>query len=378
MNSRFYQRIAVLYSKEWLRLKRNPAALMAVGLIILMAFLVSLENTASKIQKQKEQIPCAIIYSKDSALIDFLRQDKLAGKFSFVKVEANEIGSAAGSRSLRCVAEITEHSSTETNISITFKAVDIKSEQMSALSRWLLAAIAMHRHNIVLKQTLEPIKDKQPATTLGNIDLGSNQAKSMIGAMMIFSAQYFLCCALFISFTGHEKERGILQSIALTTTSPTEILISKYLFHTTLSIIASFIIATILAPKGIVWAFYDYLLLLFVFSSIGFISVATIITSFNRNQSTAGLVGFCYLMTMGVIFSLAKKFKMFALIKAWMFEGYAIDLFSFWLNPPLINGHFNRVHFFGMLVNYLSVMGISIVLLILSLWVFKRRGWRNI
>ena len=37
-----------LYVKEWSRLKRNPAALMAVGLLILMAVLLTIEGKATR------------------------------------------------------------------------------------------------------------------------------------------------------------------------------------------------------------------------------------------------------------------------------------------------------------------------------------------
>lgn len=51
----YWKRLWILYCKEWFRIKRNPAALMAAGLIVLMAFLVSIENRANQMAKRQEQ-----------------------------------------------------------------------------------------------------------------------------------------------------------------------------------------------------------------------------------------------------------------------------------------------------------------------------------
>ncbi|TXI38484.1 MAG: hypothetical protein E6Q51_01070, partial [Methylophilus methylotrophus] len=68
----YWKRLWILYGKEWFRIKRNPAALMAAGLIVLMAFLVSIENRANQIAKRQEQLPCGVVYALETELIQSL------------------------------------------------------------------------------------------------------------------------------------------------------------------------------------------------------------------------------------------------------------------------------------------------------------------
>ncbi|AKR42910.1 ABC transporter permease [Methylophilus sp. TWE2] len=372
----YWKRLWILYCKEWFRIKRNPAALMAAGLIVLMAFLVSIENRANQIAKRQEQLPCGVVYTLDTELIQALKSSKHAKKVRFIKVSQEQLAQGIHyPAKLRCLAEIIEQTAPggdRNQIAITYKAVDANNTQMAQFNRWVLTEVARLNPHIALSQKLLPIKE-QSATpkTLGKIDLGSQEAKGMIGAMMIFSAQYFLCMALFISFTGHERERGILQAMALTTTSPGQMLFAKLLFHSSVSILVS-----VLIYKVILGASWSFILPLFVavipvmlFSSIGFMAVAAIIVSVNKNQTTASLVGFSYLMVMGVVFSLASKFKAFAIVKNWMFESHAIELYQHWLGGKHMPGALVLAHMIDLFL-------LSLLLWCLAYWLFKRKGWR--
>lgn len=371
----YFHRLWILYSKEWFRLKRNPAAFMAAGLIVLMAFLVSIENKASQISRKQEALPCYVVYLSDSSLIHHLKKSmqknvrflKMDGQFFNENIQYPE--------NIRCLAEISEFDRFEKHqIQVTNKAVDGDSLQMVAFNRWLLTAIANFNPNIQFTQQLKRIKGANTATkTLGKIDLSSQQGKSMIGSMMIFSAQFFVCCGLMISFTAYERERGILQAMSMTTTKPGEMLFAKLLFHVTLSLVTSLIIYKLIS--GVLWQNIIFLspvlLLVFTFSSIGFVGVATIIVSLNRHQSTASLVGFCYLMLMGVVFSLASKFQAFLLIKQMMFESHAISLFS------ILLGNFSLSGYRSFLTNTLDLLLFSSILWLIAYFCFKYKGWKT-
>lgn len=372
----YWKRLWILYGKEWFRIKRNPAALMAAGLIVLMAFLVSIENRANQIAKRQEQLPCGVVYALETELIQSLKSSKHGKKVHFIKVSQEQLAQGIHyPAKLRCLAEIIEQTAPggdRNQIAITYKAVDANNTQMAQFNRWMLTEVASLNPRIALSQKLVPLKESLATPrTLGKIDLGSHEAKGMIGAMMIFSAQYFLCMALFISFTGHERERGILQAMALTTTSPGQMLFAKLLFHCSLSTLVS-----VLIYKIILGASWLYILPLFVavmpvmlFSSIGFMAVAAIIVSLNKNQTTASLVGFSYLMVMGVVFSLASKFKAFAIIKNWMFESHAIALYQHWLGGKRLQGAL-------VLANTIDLFLLALLLWYLAYWLFKRKGWR--
>lgn len=371
----YCKRLWILYCKEWFRIKRNPAALMAAGLIVLMAFLVSIENQANQIAKRQEQLPCGIVYALETELIQSLKSSNHAKEIRFIKVSQAQL--MQGIRypdKLRCLAEVNEQPALGVphQIAITYKAVDANSTQMARFNRWVLTQVASLNPHIQLSQKLQPLKQLiATPRTLGKIDLGSREAKGMIGAMMIFSAQYFLCMALFVSFTGHERERGILQAMALTTTNPGQMLFAKLLFHCSVSLLVSVLIYKIIL--GASWLFILPLLIavmpVMLFSSIGFMAVAAIIVSLNKNQTTASLVGFSYLMIMGVIFSLASQFKAFTLIKNCMFESHVIELYQHWLGGKRLPG-------LSVLVHSIEMLFLSTILWGVAYWLFRRKGWR--
>lgn len=374
-----WSRVWVLYGKEWMRLKRNPAALMAVGLIILMAFLVNIENKASKRAKKQENASCAVVFNQSDLFIDFLKTKKEAQSLQWVKIQQDLNGDIRPDYppSIRCAIEIANEAHTDgaKTRKITFRAVDKNNVKINHASRWVLATYAEFEGKVTINHSLQPMQDKAPTKTLGTIDLGSNSAKGMVGAMLIFSAQYFLCCALFISFTAYERERGILQSLSLTVASPGEILFAKILFHLSLSAVASLLIISILTSLNLWWFPFNLVVLLIVLlSSIGFLAIATIITSLNRTQTAASLVGFCYLMLMGVIFALAPKFVAFGWIKAFMFEGHAIALFNNLLTAGALDGARNQIQ---TLSHMLDLLLLPTIMLAISFWLWQKFGWKT-
>lgn len=384
----YLKRLWILYCKEWFRLKRNPAAVMSVGLIILMAFLVNIENKASQVAKKQANQPCAVVYQQEDDLIAHLKQHPHRLPVRFIHAEMPLSDGDINSADVRCLVEIAsveavKHPSLDAESghdvnatqkysfrrAVQFRVVDAKAEQFNDFSRWVLAGIASQAGGVAVEQSIKPLLDRKSGATLGSIDLGSNQAKAMIGAMMLFSAQFFVCCALFISFTGHEKERGILQSLALTTAGVGEILTAKIIFHLSLSLLASCTILLILSPLKLWWFPFNLLVLAIIsLTSLGLLAVAIIITSLNRSQSTASLAGFCYLMIIGMVFGLANKFIAFQLIRGFMFEYHAIQLFNMLLKP------FSQREFFTGLIHVLDLLILPLILLAIAIVLFNKKG----
>lgn len=381
--------ILVLIEKEWMRLKKNPAALMAAGLIILMAMLVSIENKASQKAKRLESSPCLLVYQDEDDFIQYIKKTHYPKVLQFKQTQVDlQKTKLDYPPTVRCAIEVSPvfqrfpSSIVEKDAglisypmrNITLRIVDAKNDRYQRVYQWVLARLSEYKTGGYVNEATKPMKDKAPTKTLGSIDLGSRDAKAMVGAMLLFSAQYFLACALFISFTAHERERGILQSLALTTVSVKQMLWAKLLFHSLLSYIASILIYSIISQQ-LSWVGDVKLLIfvssIFILSGIGLFSIATIITCFNRNQTSASMMGFCYIMLMGVIFSLSTKFHAFAIIKAFMFESHSISLFNALLNarsikPTVFIGH------------YLDLMVLTLILLAIAQFIWKRRGWRTL
>lgn len=381
--------LRILIAKEWMRLKKNPAALMAAGLIVLMAILVSIENKASVKAKRLDNAPCLIVYQQEDALIQFFKQVNVPHVIRFQQTSVDLTHHSVDYPSdIRCAIEISPEYTADVSVlsskpflkqntpsrNITLRAIDNKNERFQKISRWVLARVAEYQGGVLINEESKPIKNKAPTKTLGTIDLGSNSAKAMVGAMLLFSAQYFLACALFISFTAHERERGILQSLALTTASFRQLLWAKLLFHLGLAYVVSAIIFSIV-NQSFYWVANPFTVvsisLVLLASALGLFSMATIMTCVNRTQTGASMMGFCYIMLMGVIFSLANKFSAFATIKAFMFESHAIAIFNWLFNRRELSSAAVMGHFVDLIV-------LSLILFFISRKLWEKKGWRTL
>lgn len=370
-----YHLIKTLYSKEWVRLKRNPAALMAVGLLVLMAFLLNIESKAQQTAKRASGWPCLVVFNEDNTLIQHLKRNqhpKLKVKFVHnPKVNTSSIRYASV---VDCVAEIQDiqepkwiDKRPQQKIVFRHGGSEASIKRTNGLARWLLSSMTAKYSNQNIGQQMQPLPNSRskPATSL---DLGNKKSRAMVSAMLIFSTQFFVCCALFISLTAHEKEKSILQGLALTLASPRLQLIVKVGFHLSLSLFASFIMLTVISPAHL---FYVGTWWILVASSIGLIGVATILTSLNRTQTSASLMGFCYLMFVGVVFALSQNFKGFTLLKVFMFEHHVISSLSMFFNG------ITRTNYLLLGAHLLSLTVIVVLINLVSFMLWQRKGWKT-
>lgn len=375
MNVSSYNLIKTLYIKEWVRLKRNPAALMAVGLLILMAFLLNIESRAQQIAKKSSGWPCLVVFNQPSSLIQHLRRNQNpALKIKFVHQSNVNDAEIKYAPVVDCVAEIQDiqelkwiNMRTQQKIIFRHGGSDASIKKTNGLARWVLSSMAAKYSNHNIGQEIQPLPNSKskPSTSL---DLGNKKSRAMVSAMLIFSTQFFVCCALFISLTAHEKEKSILQALALTLASPKLQLMVKVGFHLSLSIVASIIMLAVISP---IHLFYVGTWWILIASSIGLIGVATILTSLNRTQTSASLMGFCYLMFVGVVFALSQNFKGFTLLKVLMFEHHVISALSMFFSG------ITRQNYLLLGAHILSLSVIVMVISLVSFIVWQRKGWKT-
>lgn len=368
------QLVKILYSKEWVRLKRNPAALMAVGLLVLMAFLLNIESKAQQSASRAASWPCLVVFNQDNALIQHLKHNQNPKlKIKFVNNPNVNVSKIRYASVVDCVAEI--HDIQELNLidkrpqqTIIFRhgGSDTSIKKTNGLARWVLSSMAAKYSQQNIDQSFKslPNSRSKPAASL---DLGNKKSRAMVSAMLIFSTQFFVCCALFISLTAHEKEKSILQALALTLASPRLQLLVKIGFHLSLSLIASFVMLAVISPAHL---FYVGTWWILVASSIGLIGVATILTSLNRTQTSASLMGFCYLMFVGVVFALSQNFKGFTLLKVFMFEHHVISALSMFFNG------ITRNNYLLLGAHLLSLTVIVVLINLVSFMLWQRKGWK--
>lgn len=374
MNVSCFHLFKTLYAKEWVRLKRNPAALMAVGLLILMAFLLNIESKAQQTAKRSSDWPCLVVFNEDNALIQHLKQNqhpKLRVKFKHnPNVNTSNVRYASV---VDCVAEIQDIQALkwidkrpQQTIIFRHGGSEASIKKTNGFARWVLSSMAAKYSNQNIGQSFKPLPNSRSKPS-ASLDLGNKKSRAMVSAMLIFSTQFFVCCALFISLTAHEKEKSILQALALTLASPRLQLIVKVVFHLSLSLIASFIMLAVISPAHL---FYVGTWWILIASSIGLIGVATILTSLNRTQTSASLMGFCYLMFVGVVFALSQNFKGFTLLKVFMFEHHVISALSMFFNG------ITRNNYLLLGAHLLTLTVIVVVLSVISFVLWQRKGWK--
>jgi ABC-type transport system involved in multi-copper enzyme maturation permease subunit len=373
----------VLFYKEWMRLKRNPSALMAVGLLILMAFLVNIETQPKDQRLSNANRACRVVYSIEDDFIRHLKANqhpKLLVKFLKVEVRLDGSSYVDYASGINCVAEISElvTKAGKPTRRITFRNSQSDLKKISGLSRWLLSGLAAHHSGMNIQQSMQPITSNQANPSSKPFDLTNGKSKAMVSAMLVFSTQFFICCALFISLTASERERGILQALALTPASPKQLLFAKVAFHLALSLVASYIIISILKTNWfslpVAWLFITPVLL---FSSLGLIAVASFIVSFNKTQTSASLMGFCYLMLVGVVFALSQNFAGFAIVKQLMFEHHVISLYGILFDGTSLTRQEATASGLMILVHIGALLLIIPSLMAISFFVWRRKGWRQ-
>lgn len=376
-----WKNIWILYHKEFQRLKHNPAALMAVGLLVLMALLVNMQTNVIKQQKVSALTqPCLVVYDEAYPVIKHLKRNtnpKLSVKFHHTRLLNGLKQTTKYPKGTDCVAELSFDSKSSNTLNIIFRAQTANQNQakMHGFTRWLLASTTAFYSDLSIHQRIMPLKIDANTQTKPSLNLGDDQSKAMVSAMLLYSTQFFICCALFISLSANEKEKGVLQALALTTASPRQIFIAKVLFHLTLSIFAACIMIVVLSERT--WSATALSLILFiptvVFSSLGLIATAALIVSFNKTQTAASLTGFCYLMLVGVVFALSKNFSGFAILKELMFENHTIQLFHLIFQKSLTRPEVGMIP-----IHLIILMLMSLTIVVLSSFIWSRKTSRNV
>ena len=142
--------------------------------------------------------------------------------------------------------------------------------------------------------------------------LDESDQVNLVSTMLIFTTVFFICCALFVSFTSQEKEQGVLQSLALTPAKISEILLAKYAFHMGIGITFAIIITLLVNPAAMIVPAYWIAIFL---TALGLVSVGSIIASITNSQTTAGLCMFVYILLNGIVLLLSKQFIAFYAIQ---------------------------------------------------------------
>ncbi|MDB5386775.1 MAG: hypothetical protein JWM11_2421 [Planctomycetaceae bacterium] len=364
--------LRVLWRKEWLRLRKQPMAILLLGLLTAVCVLIATSGPEMQRSAGASVPPCWIVYDAqiDANWMNSLREKSKTLEHPPIRISpASEMphsGDAIVYPSGACGIEISQLKSGQ--LLVVFRHTGTQPDLMWPHSQWFWATTVEYFEAIPHLQILaQPMGNRSPqlaSDLLKQTSLADLVNVELIGSMLIFGAQFFCCVHLLISFSSQDRERGTLLALALTPASVAEIIVAKCLFHGSLSLIMTGVIIGILKPAAfaapLLWG-------TLVVSSLGFISVGILLSSLARTQSTAALLTLCYMLGVALIYHLANDLSAFKRLRQLMFEHTSFQLVYVGLKTGLGGAALSKLA---------GLAGVVTCWLVLATQVFARRGWR--
>lgn len=360
--------LAILVGREARRLRKNPSALLLLGLLTAISVLLSLSRPGPK-----PVMNCWVVYSEASPWTDLL-QRRAADNPRIQVVSMAEVKSLSGFRvypphdcAIELVGQVADvpHNN---QIAVHFLYPGNDPNVIAPFLQWFWPATAEHFGSTApFAATTLPITGTSRSAVMERLKQSSItelMTEEFVATILLIIVLFVTCCHLQVSFTSQDRERGTLTALALTPASISELLLSRYIFHLALGWTACAVIVGILRPVALA---HPTLWVSIALASIGLVSVGTVMASLARTQSAAGVLSLCYMLFGGVIFYLATKFSAFGSLKDASFESYSLPLLFLSLkqNLPLEKA--------PGLTNLAALVGAWTVA---ASWLFRQRGWR--
>ena len=358
--------IRVLLGREILRMRKNPSALLLVGLLVALALLLAASRPKNQLQQTNRVVPCWIVYSQDGPWIADLKASLPEGLpvriISQDKVprSGNNFRYPAGHSAIELLPQ---RSSNQFHIRYLYSGKD--PNVLAPILMWFWPTTTEYFGNTPqFTQEVIPLQKTNPAADLANDSVSELMTTELVGTMLLCMVQFFTCCHLLVSFSSQDRERGTLTALALTPANTAEILIAKYIFHLTISLSASALILGILKPAAlsqpVLWC-------VIALTGLSLMSVGTTIASLAKTQVTASFLTLCYMLVGGTVFYLGSRFSIFGYLTKATFEHYSFMLI-------FANMKYN----FGILLlpSFMALTFLTAIWLSIATAVFHRRGWQ--
>lgn len=359
--------LAILVGREARRLRKNPTALLLLGLLIAISVLLSLSRPGPK-----PTMNCWVVYEHESPWTERLRQR--AADDSRIRVVAmTDVKSLGGWRVYPpqdCAIELMGQVSDRPDgkIAVRFLYPGNDPNVIAPYLQWFWPVTAEHFGSTApFSATTLPITGTSRAAVMERLKQSSVSelmTEEFVATILLIIVLFVTCCHLQVSFTSQDRERGTLTALALTPASTSELLLSRYVFHLALGWSACVAIVAILRPGAVS---HLSLWVTIALASIGLVSVGTVMASLARTQSAAGVLSLCYMLFGGVLFYLATKFSAFGLIKDASFESHTLPLLFLSLKQEL------PLEKAPGLPKLAGLVGAWVVV---ASWLFRQRGWR--
>ena len=375
--------LAILVGRETRRLRKNPSALLLLGMLTAISILLSMSRPGPK-----PQMTCWVVYAEASPWIELLKK-RAVGNRRIRVVPMTEMKSLSDRRvypphdcAIEIVGQVSnlpvppepdqagqvENLPHDRKINSRFLYPGNDPNVLAPYLQWFWPATTEHfGATAPFALNTSPIAGASRAAAMERLKQSSItelMTEELVATILLIIVLFVTCCHLQVSFTSQDRERGTLTALALTPASTSELLLSRYIFHLALGWTACAAIVGILRPTAFL---HPTLWVTLALASIGLVSVGTVMASLARTQSAAGVLSLCYMLFGGVIFYLATKFSAFGMLKDASFESYSLPLLLLSLkqNMPLEKA--------PGLANLAALVGAWTVA---ASWIFRQRGWR--
>lgn len=363
--------VPTLLRHELARFFRNPPAFMLLGCLALAAVLMSAGGAAPDDPTVAAgPMPVWVVYEEQTPWVRHLKEnlpeDLPVQVRSLAEMEAGPGGLRypPGSAAIEIGVPFRRDSDL-----IRYRYPGDDPNVIWPAARWFLATSFRFFAGRPFPESVElPVQLGPSAPSPDAPSLDEVLSVPVIGTLLLFTVQFFAGCALLVSHTSQDKERGTLNALAMSPASPAEILAAKLGFHLLLSLTVCGVITAILEPRALAQPLLWGTLAL---TSLGFAAVGTLIASLSRSQSTASLFSFAYVLAIGTVTFLSTRFPGFWWARRMTFESYGLGLLheSLAASEPAA-AQASPVASFG------ALAGIAVAWTALAAVVFVRKGWR--
>lgn len=362
--------LKILLGREFMRLKKNPSALLLLGMLAAVALLMATSRPVDKPAK-----PVAdnfwIIYDRETAWVQFLAKNRPEHPpIKVLKKDRLTNPNSNGRISLPpgdCGLEIKHKDVGEgVEVSLTGLYFGPSSDIMDPLMNWFWPKVVEFQDEKVKFDYLPQLMGGRRQKTAEETSLSDLVKAEVVGTVLLLIVQFFTCCHLLVSFTSQDRERGTLTALVLSPARMSEILVARFIFHLALSMSGSIAVVAILQPAALA---RPVLWLTLLLTSIGLMSVGTCIATMAKTQASAALLGLCYMLGGAVLFYLSTKFTAFGLLKRMSFESYSFLLIYQTLKAPIVVEQ-------AMLLGLGWLVGIVFAWVYVARTTFYRFGWR--
>ena len=324
--------VLTLVRKDMARLVRNGPALMLLGLLVVMAFLLGFSGLIEEEQEQDrantQRNESWIVYWEDSDWIELLKR-RAPKELGIRFAKANQLASKTYPPHI-CVIEIRKtaffRDRNQTRRQIHYRYPGSDQKVLWPITRWFLSVSLEHFGKMPqFFETIQPVvpPTQQTATrnSLENVSVADALSLSLIGSTLLTTILFFAASGLLVSMTAQERERGALRAILLSPASYFEFVASKAVVHGGLALGTSAIVVAALKPEVLTSLLFWGTM---IAQTCGYFAVGLLIASFAKNQAAPNLLSFAYILAIGSLNLLAYRFDAFRFISVLTFERYGL------------------------------------------------------